>query len=404
MGHTHTYTRKFSLADLIYAASGYRQHDQNQLVSQVVVEGHGTIEESDLKHAVETVSVSCPATRARLRGAWGFKHWSATGPLPHVRTIHQEWDGQYQNGLSFIDKPLDLIRGPVAEIIQVVGTKTFLVFRIHHAVTDGVGLMDFVHSIFLALNQLQPEPFYSKITVEKMPPGNIKAIPPKVSNAALPYPLNSEPQAPDRSRVWRRLSVAGKDHKILLKVILALAELARQDKQQTIRIHVPASLRRHVPNERSSANLVGMVKLDISPEDDCRTLVKKFNARLEEKQELPIAVNSLSSKLALWIPLCVLHKIEKFALSKLLAQPRFSCSGTASSLGKLKLKEYSTETFQAQSCYGIPIPPLGSPVMAVIMSSEASTEIVLSVNRTLISDSAMDTMSEKFHSLVMSLK
>ncbi len=401
MEHSQVFTRKLSLSDLIYAASGYKESDQNQLVCQLIVEGRGSIDEQVLQKAVEKAAHSNPAIRAQLRGFWGIKYWSSTGPLPRIKTIHQEWDGHYRQDSTFIDKPLDLIHGPVAEIIQVIGEKTYLVFRIHHAVTDGVGLMDYVRCVFQALNHQQSESFYSKVTVERLPPGNLKAIPPKVTNALIPFPLdNMNHQEFDRSRLWTRLIIPGKDNKILLKTILAIAELARGCSEESIRIHVPASLRRHVPREKTSANLIGMVRLDVEKSDTCRTLVKKFNARLEEKQELPIAANSLTSKLTFWVPLRLLRKLEKMAMGKMLERPRFQCSGTASSLGKIEFQEFSTDTFKANGCYGIPVPPLGSPLMAVLVSHDNATEIVLSANRTLISECSMGKISEQFKQII----
>lgn len=405
MERSQVFRRRLSLADLIYAASGYREDDQNQLVSQLIIEGEGELPESTLQQAVVNVAIANPAVRSRLRGYWGVKFWSASGPQPRIRTIYQEWDGHFHNGLSFIDKPLDLITGPVAEIIQVVGTKTFLVFRIHHAVTDGVGLMDFARNVFHALNAKEPEKFLSTLTVEKMPPGNLKAMPPKVCDAATPFPLEpANLSTVDRSRVWNRLTIPGSDAKILLKTILAIADLARGESEQSIRIHVPASLRRHAPEEKTSANLVGMVRLDVEKNDDCRSLVRKFNARLEEKQELPIAVNSLTSKLMFWIPLRLLQKLERASVQKLLKQPRFTCSGTASYIGKVDINEFSCVAFSAHSLFGIPVTPLGSPLMAVLISNQNGTEIVLTVNRTLISDDSMKNLSEKFANRVHAYK
>lgn len=375
------------------------------MVCQLVVEGTGHIDEADLQKAIKKVAITNPAIRVRIRGFWGIRYWTANGPLPRISTIEYEWDGQYRPGLSFIDQPLDLIHGPVAEIVQIKGQKTYLVFRIHHAVTDGVGLVDYVQSILLALNQKEPECFHSKITLEQLPPGNLKAIPPAVRNAAIPYPLdNNNHQEFDRSRVWRRICLQGKDQKVLLKTILVIATLARGNSEETIRLHVPASLRRHVPEEKTSANLIGMVRLDVEKDESTRTLVKKFNQRLDEKQELPIAVNSLTSKVTHWIPLRLLRFLEEKAMGKLLAQPHFRCSGTASSLGKVSLQECSTKTFQAQGAYGIPVPPLGSPLMAVLLSNESGTEIIISANRTLISDSSMDDLAERFEHLMSEAK
>lgn len=398
-----SFTRKLSLADLTYAASGYRLDHPNQLVCQLVIKGVGRIPDQHLSEAAAEVTRYCPSVRFRLKGFWIAKFWSASGPLPRVRSVIYDWDGHSEHQ-DFLDTPLDLIAGPVAEIVQVIGRNTYLVFRVHHAVTDGMGLMEFAQAFFQVLNQAKPRHFLSKVTLEKMPPGNLAAIPPPVSDAPVPYPLQSPAAGVDRSRIWKRITLPGNDAKILLKTMLAIAALSRRETSVPVRIHMPVSLRRHVPEERSLANLIGMLRIDVEATDTERELVKKIKKVMADKQELPIAVNSVTSKLAFLFPLMVLHLLEKLTIKKLLQQPRFRCSGTTSHVGNIRLDDVSTEKFKADTVFGIPVPPLGTPIMAVIMTNENSTEIVVSANKTLIDDAAMDELVNKLTALIESYR
>lgn len=402
-----SFTRKLSLSDITYAASGYRFSHDNQLICQLVVEGRGEIAEPALQQAARDLALSCPALRSRLKGFWIAKYWTSRGPLPRVRTLYREWDGHCQPGLEFIDTPLDLIRGPVAEIVQVIGRATYIVFRVHHAVTDGVGLMEFSRAFFNVLNGKSVDAFDSKVRLEDLPGGNIEAIPASVLDAAIPYTLRSSEAdtgdsdvSLDRSRHWRLISVPGADNKILMKVMLAIAEQARGDSKQAVRINMPVSLRRHIPQERSLANLIGMLRIDIAPGDDFKILLTKIKQAMAQKQELPIAVNSLTSKLAFVLPFMLLRLLEKKAIQALLSRPRFRCSGTASHIGHVDLEAYSNDVFTAKRVYGIPVPPLGTPLMAVMVNNHKSTEIVVSANRTLISDHTMDELVERLQSLI----
>lgn len=391
-----SFARRLSLSDLTYAASGYRKNHPNQLVCQLVVQGIGRIPEHRMQDAVAEVVQYCPIVRARLKGFWFAKYWSSGGPLPSVRTILHDWNGQCQDQLAFIDTPLDLLVGPVAEIVQVVGRNTYLVFRVHHAVTDGVGLLEFALAFFKVLNRDKPEYYDSNVTLENMPPGNLAAIPDAVTAARIPYSLrNLENDYMDRARLWRRITLPGNDKKILLKTMLAISSLARGKTSDPVRIHMPVSLRRHVPAERSLANLIGMLRIDVAATDSDKELVRKIKQAMVNKQELPIAVNSVTSKLAFLFPLMLLHLLEKIAIKKLLQRPKFCCSGTTSHVGTVQLQLLSGEYFRAQSAFGIPVPPLGTPLMAVIMSNECLTEIVLSANKTLISETEMDDLVEK---------
>ena len=51
-----SFSRKLSLSDVSYAASGYRQHHDHQLVCQLVVQGQGRIAEPALLQAVQEVA------------------------------------------------------------------------------------------------------------------------------------------------------------------------------------------------------------------------------------------------------------------------------------------------------------------------------------------------------------
>lgn len=394
-----SFSRKLSLSDVSYAASGYRQHHDHQLVCQLVVQGQGRIAEPALLQAVQEVARFCPAARVRLRGWWVAKRWSACGPLPRVRVVQREWDGLYHPGLDFIDTSLDLIAGPVAEVVQVVGRSTYLVFRAHHAVMDGVGLMDFARALFKLLNGIEPERYDSKVRLEDLPPGNVAAIPSPVSQAQIPF-VPQAAAALDRSRLWRRVSLPGTDNKILLKTMLALSRLAGDDPVSPVRIHMPVSLRRHIRQERSLSNLIGMLRMDIDVADDCKAVVRKIKQAMGEQQELPVAVNSITSKLAFAVPLMVLHCLQSLVIRSVLQRPRFRCSATTSHIGFVDLQACSTATFAAHTVFGIPVPPLGTPVMVVMMTNQHSTEMVVSVNRTLLNDEGADALVARLRALI----
>ena len=391
-----SFTRRLSLADLSYAATGYRKSHVNQIGCHLVVKGIGKIPEQKLKEAVAEVVRYCPILKSRLKGFWIAKYWSDTGPLPNVRTLHRDWDGQNQDSLDFIDTPLDLIDGPVAEVVQVIGRHTFLVFRVHHAATDGVGLLEFAKTFFKVLNREAAVQFSSRLVMEKLPHGNLDAIPPTVTNAPFPYKPNEiEHHQIDRSRHWRRVTLPGNDKKILLKSILAISALARGDTACSVRVHVPVNLRRHAPDEQTMANMVGLLRMDIDVGDNERDILKKMKKVMGEKQELPIAINSVTSKLTFVFPLMFLRAVEQWAMKKRLANPRFRCSGTTSHMGYINLSDFSAEFFNAQSAFGIPASPLGAPLVVLTMTNDNYTEVVWSVNRTLISDEGMDDLVEK---------
>ena len=64
-------------------------------------------------------------------------------------------------------------------------------------------------------------------------------------------------------------------------------------------------------------------------------------------------------------------------------------------MGNINLADFSAEYFQAQTAFGIPASPLGAPLVVLTMTNENCTEVVWSVNKTLISDEGMDDLVEQ---------
>lgn len=355
--------------------------------------------------AIERAADTFPACRAKLAGRWGFKRWVANGPLPPVRTLFQEWDGHSQEQSAFIDTPFDLVNGPVAEIVQVLGSKSWLVFRFHHAVTDGMGMVEFIKTVFDHINQQTPRSFIGTQTVEDLPGGNLAALPPKVTQVVYPFPNTSRhDDYAGASRVWARIAIDQKDERILLKTLLGLHQVIRPHSPGTVRFQVPVNLRRHLEDDATSSNMVGMVRLDIEEQDKLRTLVRKFRDRLNQNQELPIAVRSLTSRFMFWIPLNLMRVLGDVALKQTLTRKAFRSSGTISTLGNVDLKQVSAPGFVAESLFGIPPPPLGTPIMAVIISSCHRTEVVLSANCNLADQNQLDSLAMNLQKAITDIR
>lgn len=396
MSSDAVFSRRLSLSDLAYIASGYRKGDNHQVVCHLMVEGEGEIPEQELARAVQIAACSNPVIRMRMAGFWGCKYWRADGPLPKVSTLYQEWDGQYNPDLEFIDSSLDLIEGPVAEIVQVVGTRTYIMFRIHHGVTDGMGIIEFATAVFDALNQRKPQSYLSRIRLEDLPEGNFYGRPPVVKRAVPPFSIaDASERNIERSRLWQRLTIPGKDSRILLRTILAIARVALANEQGPVRILVPVSLRRHVPEKQSSANLVGMVRLDITEQDNLRTLARQFGKKLDSKEELPVAVRSVTSRLTFWVPLFLLRALERILVNAHLKSARFGSTATVSSIGTQELHRFTYGQFIPSSVIGFPVPPLGTPLVILLSSNENQSELVLSVSRGLSDAAGLDKLTQR---------
>ena len=393
------YNRKLSLPDLHYASVGSRAHHQEQVISQCVVEGEGVVDYERIKATLVKLAEAVPSCRLLLQGFWGFKRWRAIGPLPNVKVITCEWDGHYQQGLSFLNGPLDLFKGPVAEIIHVVSAnKTFFVFRVHHAVMDGVGMQHFILNFFRILRDETPELFDSPLVFENIPEGDTFVARQPINHAITPLGSPDYSQLGNDARVndsvWYRLSIPVNDMLLLVKVVLALAEIAREEQQGLVRFNVPIDLRRQLADDvRTSGNFVGNVVLDVAEDETIRSLTKKFNRQLGVARVL-VAAKRLS-RIVRWTPFFVVQWIVSGILKRSTGRTKFTFSGTVSTIGFVELPAFSTSEFRATSYFGIPLAPKLSPLFVVVTSNETGSEVVLGAPQAMATDDRLTQLAKK---------
>lgn len=399
------YERPLSMADLGYISFGYRSTDLDQDISQCVIEGKGVIDDAELQRAVSVVANALPACQCVLTGKARARRWRAEGPLPEVRTIHRDWDGHYREDLDFLERTFDLCRGPVAEIVQVVSSNTFLVFRIHHAVMDGMAMSEFVRAFFKALRHEALENFYSTYTLENLVETKIrqKQLPP-LKRAVTPLGNRHLPSGRrPRQREWRRIKVKINDKMALPVLAVELARLAREVESGPVRFSLPINLRRHVPQEKTSANLVGIIKVDIDENETARSFVKKTNAMLREDLDLPSERELKGNQFFKTLPLPILRLIGKLLLFLVFRSKFFNTSGTLSSLGKIDLSQLSSKDFEAQTFFSISISPTGSPLFAAICSSGNEAEITLSATKQMVTEDRLLKLTTRLRAQIEGL-
>lgn len=112
------------------------------LVIQVCVEGDGAIGYASLERAVAEASRACPGARLVREGRW----WTDSGTAPAVRVL-EPGSAALRAGLP--------PGGPTCEVLLAGST---VVFRAHHAVMDGRGVLRWAAEVFRALRGEPPTP------------------------------------------------------------------------------------------------------------------------------------------------------------------------------------------------------------------------------------------------------
>jgi hypothetical protein len=123
----------------------------------IAVEGHGLIDAQKLRNAIKIASQANPGSRLVLRGNLAWSRWVDSGTSPLLTEIeNSDWDGMSSDGLKSLLKTHDVYRGPTAEVLIFYGEPLRMIFRAHHAVMDGRGLITWIEDIFRALNGQEP--------------------------------------------------------------------------------------------------------------------------------------------------------------------------------------------------------------------------------------------------------
>lgn len=350
-------------------------------VIQHVVEGRfkdsANLDVERLQQALDRVADSQPGMCVRLGGARFCLHWIADGPKPRLRVVGgKDWDGTSPEGAPFLAQPLDPVRGPIAEVVVAKGEPVRFIFRMLHAATDGAGSMLFVQSFFSALrgeeltNVIAGPPIDAQVGRRFCP-----ATPPPME---LPAPALFPPMAePTDEDAWVRVRIEGDVEKAVARVGIALAESARVpvDKSQ-IRFAMPVDMRRLAKVPPSSANLTGMIRLELAgpfgSENPVEALHRDIIRTLARREFGADPVRAFR-----FLRMISLKRLTRRARRRVHSAPgKSTTTAGLSYIGVLKIAEFSGGGFCATSVFSIPPNvPFGRLFIGMVQA-DAALEIV----------------------------
>lgn len=359
---------------------------QSPFVNQLVLEGRGTIAAGALKEAVAAAAAVHPGMSLRLRGWLRWSRWKP-GPSPTFRVVDgRRWDGMGPKGAPFLDEPLNPYSGPVAEVLWVEGEVPRMVIRSHHAVTDGRGATLFAEDLFRALRgeallgaacgpltdadlaeQVRARPVEKKgrPTATK----EVEAQPP----ADRPAPTGKA-HIFTNATTWARQRVPGHFSQLLPRVMRAVAGYARAQSEIPLRVDIAVDLRRFLPELRSSANLTGILHLDLtnlpSGPDAIPALESQILAALPRAALVPLHAENLRN-----VPLTLMARAGRKSAVQNLRKGRYPISATFSNLGWQNLRNWSGGGFSAQRAFWIPPGNPGLPLFLTLTGDDEGIEL-----------------------------
>jgi hypothetical protein len=348
--------------------------------NQLVIEGTGRLDPELVQVAANRVAVQMPGVCVRRRGWLGGMRWESTGVPPVVRVDDgSAWDGQGPAGAPFLTRPMDPARGPVCEVVVVKGSADGvdrIVVRTHHAALDGRGAGLFAADLFAVLRGEEPKgakggPF-TDVDLARM-----AEVPPRKD----PEPDRGSPTGAPTSdafeTTWARRRVPGRFRGLLPRAIVGLWQASRTYCTDPLRFGVPVDLRRYNPELRSTANLTGILHIDLDGVDSVARAHARVRARLTHGLEgHAAAAHVLGVDGLRGLPLWFMGWAGARAAKQGLQTGRFRTSVTLSNLGRQDLSQYRGGGFEAKRAFWIPPGQPGLPLFLAMAGDAEGLELV----------------------------
>lgn len=314
----------------------------------------------DWQSAIDQVAAVNPGCRLRLSGTRQHARWNSDGHPPALRLEPDcSWDGRSSQGDEFIyATTLSLEEGRTCELIIAGREQIKIIFRVAHAVMDGMGVVHFLLEMFRALRGeplLGSNATYTDIELMHQVPS--RPLPFKLIK---PLPLTGAPTGNDHSGLWRRITLPGPQPHLVPRVAQIIAEHAcrhattdtttKSATVRTVRIALPVSLKRHAPELLATSNFTSMLYLDIEPDTDATAIKHQLDELLDRNVD---ANYPGILKIIRYLPFSWVDRIVS-PTHKNYTNPRLAETAVLSVMGPFKRSLFSTGSFRATTLYGLP--------------------------------------------------
>ncbi|MDD3894076.1 MAG: hypothetical protein PHU36_03535, partial [Syntrophomonadaceae bacterium] len=325
-------------------------------------------------------------SRLVLRGNLSWSYWEDSGITPLLTEVNgSSWDGMSSAGLRPLIKTYDIRKGPTVEVIIFHGSPIRVMFRSHHAVMDGRGLMTWAEDIFRALNGLQPLGSDHTIVENDLlhfPDKKIHPAPASSFISPVGMPVGKDPE-----RVWRRISVKGHHSKLLSRIIILCAKAARLHGEGPVRIGIPVDLRPRRPGLRSTGNLTNAIYITVDPESTIEQIAGEIQCRLKEYDDGKL---NLEDILIPYVPIQIIRQIlAKYEKHNFKAN-QYRCTGFITNLGKVNLDLFSGGGFKSTALFVLPISICSLPFFLSMIGYHDATDYVLGMPKLLASEGRLE--------------
>ena len=421
-----SFYRSLSPLEASFIASN--QPGYSPFVNQFIVEGKGELVLEDWQAAVELATKANVTARTQLKGFWGWRHWDDEGAMPLVRHVITGWDGLSAKNAPDIFSSIDPIKGPNAEVILIESEKEGsdkhspkVLFRAHHGITDGKGMLHWMEECFRALRgeALLGSPGTTNewdiVTSNEPAKRNIK------EGNCIPLTLpSSTPNTPKCH--WVRCQWPGKHTKITPKLMLAASVLAKKNNRDAkhgasnavsnavsndshngrVLFRIPSDLRRYLGKNApfSMANTTGALDLEVFDDSTPQSIQSAIIKGM--RNHLDLAVFPKSMFLVNWLPK-MLFTTSPAVLANRHRKGTYRMTGSISYLGEVNLNALQYDRFQSTALYGVPMPLENRSIFIGASSTKEMLTLTLGIPRALAAHDELIIIGEQLHEIFVSL-
>jgi len=352
--------------------------------AHMVIEGEGNskIDINKLKSAISVSSEANPGSRLVLRGFLNFCYLEDSGVPPPLRVVENSaWDGLSSDNTDFFDEILDAREGPTCDVIYLKGSPNRIIFRVHHMVMDGMGLMLWAEDIFKILRGDNPVSFFSEVTEYDL----AKSIG-KVSRRWFPQdniaPTGKAYGATSLKSRWIRRRVTGKFSNLTGQIAVLLAAEARKYADGNFWVTIPVDLRQRKNNFKTTRNFTGIIYVEVKPEHSAFDISANIRHQLNNSEDLTFDIEDVYCR---YIPVSIMKSFINRRVLKRHSKSLYGSSATISNGGFIDIEKFSGGGFNPDTIFFFTQQGY-NPAFFAVNRLETAVEITLSVPDVLRTD------------------
>ena len=357
-------------------------------MNQFICEGDGVFDVEKWQSAVNVASAANPGSRIILKGHLNRSRWVDSGLNPPVMEVDGSgWDGMSPEGAPFIEKQVDLRKGPVSEVLLVRGNPMRILFRTHHAVMDGMGLLTWMEDVFRVLRGEEPIGSTATVTDTEL----ARSVQKEYRKA---FPRDSivptgNPESYKRGVTWKRIIIPGSYKNILGQVVVLSAREAWKYQEGPVRFAIPVDIRFRRKGLRSTANLAIAIYVEVKKDSSPESVTADIHKQVMEKRDCMI---DRFDPLLRFLPMRLLVKRGNAMINRRNRTGVFGSSGLISNMGRPPMEVYSGGGFNTRLIWGIPPSIENIPFLIGMATRPGEVTLSLAVPHALAGDGRLDAV------------